>query len=181
MKPHAFGSFEQPLKKLSQARAIKLFGGLFMSASFMLKLITSPRYHLCNDALHARALAKQTKDDWNRGTYVGRAVATAWSLLEMCFRDALEDEKIGYRFKEDVNKAIANKGLSPIEWESGIWQKVLDLKKVRIRYTHINIPQNELLLDAKIADDAITVAREGAKAIYRHENSEAALYNNVFP
>jgi hypothetical protein len=90
-------------------------------SSIGLKLITTPSYHLWNDALHARALAHQTEDDWNRGAYVRWTVTTAWAVLELCCRDALEDDSIGRNFKDNVNRVIEEKGYEKIEWGSGIW------------------------------------------------------------
>jgi hypothetical protein len=141
-----------------------------MASSFTLKLITTSRYHLWNDALHARALAHQTNDNWNRGTYVRWAVTTAWAVLEMCCREALEEEKIGYRFKEDLNEAISKKGLKEIDWGSGIWQKVLELKETRRKYTHVNISQDELWPEEEIADKAISIVRDASKNIYQLSN-----------
>jgi hypothetical protein len=36
----------------------------------MLKLIENNHYHIWTDALHARALAHEASNRWDRGTYV---------------------------------------------------------------------------------------------------------------
>jgi len=47
------------------------------------KLITSKPYHLWTDVLHARSLAKQSYDEWDRGAYVRWTVNTAWKLFKV--------------------------------------------------------------------------------------------------
>ncbi len=138
-----------------------------MSSSFKLKLITSSEYHLWNDALHARALAKETEDKWNRGTYVRWTVTTVWTVLEMCCREALNNNDIGHRFKDDIKDTIKEKGLSPIDWGTGIWQKVLELKDRRKKYTHIVLSQDKLWPGVEVADEAIKIARQASKEIYQ--------------
>ena len=69
------------------------------------KIVEGPHYHLWTDALHARALAKQANNRWDRGTYVRWTVTTAWTVLEMACEDALETPGIGRRFKENRDAA----------------------------------------------------------------------------
>jgi hypothetical protein len=153
-----------------------------MVSFFKLKLITSEKYHLWNDALHARQLARETMDDWNKGTYVRWTVTTSWTVLEMCCREALDEPKIGYRFKEDMDGAITKKGLNSIDWGSGKWQNVIDLREVRKKYTHVNIPQKELWPDLEIADDAIKVVREAVIDIFQIANMPVPkwIYDDEF-
>ncbi len=143
-----------------------------MPAYFNVKLITSEQSHLWNDALHARALARQTLDDWYRGTYVRWTVTTAWTVLEICCRDALGNNRIGNRFKDDVNAAIAQNGFSPIAWGGGVWQTVLELQPLRTKYTHMLVQQDELWPDTEVADRAIVVVRNAVKDIYRIANKQ---------
>lgn len=138
-----------------------------MSSFFSLTLITSTKSHLWMDALHARALAHQTHDDWNRGTYVRWAITTAWTVIELCCRDALTTEKIGRRFKEDVNRAIDDNGYERIDWSCGIWQRVLELQGKRTDFVHLLIDQDKLWPDTSEADYAVNTARESIKDIYR--------------
>jgi hypothetical protein len=141
-----------------------------MASFFNLKLITSAKYHLWNDALHARKLARETMDKWNKGTYVRWTVTTSCTVLEICCQEVLEEPKIGYHFKDDMNKAILNKGLISIDWGSGKWQKVIALREVRRKYIHVNLPQNELWPDLEVADNAIEVVREAVIDIFQIAN-----------
>jgi len=111
----------------------------------------------------------KTTDDWNRGTYIRWAVTTAWSVLEICCIDALSlgGVRIGDRFKEKMKTELSNKGLSAIDWGSGVWQEVLELKKLRDEFTHISIPQEKLWPEIEIANGAIETIRNAVKEIYR--------------
>lgn len=69
------------------------------------KLVTSTHYHLWTDALHARALAAQSRNTWDRGAYVRWAVNTAWTVFETACEDALSTSGLGNRFKEKLDQA----------------------------------------------------------------------------
>lgn len=132
------------------------------------KLVTTPHYHLWTDALHARALAHQARNDWDRGTYVRWAVNTAWTAFEAACEDALGASGLGNRFKENVNAAVAKLSLPPLSWGSGIWQQVLKIYALRKDYVHVAIPQIRLFALVSEADEAIHVLRDAVKAIYTH-------------
>lgn len=132
------------------------------------KIVESPHYHIWTDALHARSLSHQAANRWDRATYVRWSITTAWTVFEMACEDALEEAGIGHRFKERVDKAIDKKGLSPLEWGSGIWQEVLDVHKARREFVHVNISQQALFAETEDADKAIDVLRQGIKSIYEH-------------
>ena len=83
-----------------------------------MKLIEDNHYHLWTDALHARQLAHQTNNKWDRGTYVRWTIITAWTVLEIACQDALEEKNISYRFKQNLDKAIAAKSLPKLNWEN---------------------------------------------------------------
>jgi hypothetical protein len=137
-----------------------------MSSHFEIKLVTTPEYHLWTDALHARKLAEDTKDEWNQGTYVRFAVIFAWIALEQSCKDALDDDNIGFSYYRDMNSAINSKQLTPIDWQNGIWKDVEDLKNLKNQYTHSNSNQNDLWADINKAEKAIKVAREAIKDVY---------------
>lgn len=138
-----------------------------MSSSFNLKLITTTEYHLWDDALHARTLAKnESEGSWQQGTYVRFTVIFAWIVLEQCCKDALDDPNIGYSYYRDMNNALRNKQLPLIDWNNGIWKDVSELKDLKNQYTHNNFDQNELWATLDKADKAIEVAREAIKDIY---------------
>ena len=92
------------------------------------KIIDSPHYHIWTDALHARALAHQAKNKWDRGTYVRWVVTTAWTALEIACQDALNQPSISYSFKKNLDEAIAQQNFKKIVWGSGIWQRVTALR-----------------------------------------------------
>lgn len=137
-----------------------------MASYFELKLITKPESHLWNDSCLARMLAMQTTDEWHRGTYVRWAVTSSWSVIELCCRDALNERNIGYKFKEDINKAIQNYGCTEINWDEGLWKQVEILKKRRNRYVHITINQDKLWPDISIANDVLDITKEAVIDIY---------------
>lgn len=86
----------------------------------------------------------------------------------MVFRQALNDESIGHRFKEDVNNAVSNLGLSEVDWGKGIWQKILQLKEVRKKYIHTNPNRDKLFLDCSLSDYYVYGIQQGIIAIYEH-------------
>jgi len=130
------------------------------------KVVESPHHHLWSDALHGRALAHQALNDWDRGTYVRWTVMTAWTALEMACGDALGVNDLGMRFKDNLNKAILDSRLSPIDWSSGIWQRVKKLQSTRKNYVHINATENDLFPSVSTADEAIAVVRAAIVDIY---------------
>jgi hypothetical protein len=95
------------------------------------KLITTSHDHLWTDALHARELARQARNDWDRGAYVRWAVNTAWTAFESACGDALGATGLGNRFKEKMNGAISNLSLPALDWSQGLWQKVLKIYELR--------------------------------------------------
>lgn len=124
------------------------------------------RYHLWTDALHGRALAKQAKNRWDRGTYVRWTLMTAWTVLEMACEDALETSGIGRRFKQNLDKACADKAVPPIDWGRGIWQQVTLIQQARKDYVHKNANQNTLFPDFGDADRVISTIREAVNDIF---------------
>jgi hypothetical protein len=130
------------------------------------KVVTSPHYHIWTDALHARALAHQAQNKWDRGTYVRWAITTSWTVLEMACEDALQKKGIGRSFKVNLDKAVAEFSLDEIDWGSGTWQQITELHKMRTSLVHINPSQAALFLEMVDADNAITSIREAIKDIY---------------
>lgn len=116
--------------------------------------------------MHARELAKSTKDSWNQGTYVRWTILSAWTVLEQCCKDALNYKRIGNPFQHSLNKAISKRCLTALNWKSGTWKMVKDLKFIRNYYTHENADQKELWPDLIKADEAIDIIREAVKDIY---------------
>jgi hypothetical protein len=137
------------------------------------KLVTTIHYHLWTDALHARALATQARNDWDRGAYVRWAVNTAWTVFETVCADALGAKRLGNRFREQLDAAISASLLPPLDWSKGLWQRVLNVYRLRKDYVHVALPQNRLFADVTEANDAINIMREAIKAIYQHAGKTA--------
>lgn len=137
-----------------------------MGSYSTLKLVSTPHYHLWTDALHARELARTANNDWDRGTYVRWAVISAWTAFEITCEHYLGANGLGNRFKENLNKAIDKKKLSPIEWGSGIWQKVYATYQSRKNFVHISSSQADLFPGIELADRAINDLRNGIKAVF---------------
>ncbi|HEY0657480.1 MAG TPA: hypothetical protein VGD05_03355, partial [Pyrinomonadaceae bacterium] len=85
----------------------------------------SNHYHLWTDVLHARELAHQADNKWDSAAYVRWTVIIGWIALEIACQDALDEPKISYSFKNNLDNEIYKKGLKKINWGQGIWHKVL--------------------------------------------------------
>jgi hypothetical protein len=142
----------------------------------MLKLIENNHYHIWTDALHARALSVETSNRWDRGTYVRWTVMTSWIALEIACQDALDDPKISYSFKKNLNKAIEDKSLSKLDWSKGIWQQVLALQELRKNCVHRFSQESDLFPETSNADEAIITARKAITAIYKHVGKDVPLW-----
>jgi len=132
------------------------------------KIVITPHYHLWTDALHARALAHQARNAWDRGSYVRWTVNTAWTAFETACKDSLGATGLGNRFKETLNDAISGLSLPPLDWGKGLWQDVLKIYQLRKDYVHVALPQSRLFADVSEADDTISTLRDAIKAIYLH-------------
>ena len=87
-------------------------------------IVDSTQCHLWTDALHARQLAREALNKWDRGTYVRMCVTTSWTALEVACQDALSCTDISYRFKENLDRAIAAASLPSLDWSTGTWDVV---------------------------------------------------------
>jgi hypothetical protein len=142
----------------------------------MTTLAESNHYHLWADALHARALALESPNQWDRGTYVRWALMTAWAALEIACQDALEDESIAHRFKRNLNAAITRKHLPPLEWNKGVWQRVAAVQRQRSNSVQRFKAESSLFPDASVADNAIKAIRDAITAIYGHVGKPAPYW-----
>jgi hypothetical protein len=140
------------------------------------KIVDSVHYHIWTDALHARELARQTKNDWDRGTYVRWVITSAWTALEMVCGDALGSEGIGRRFKSNLDAAIAKNKLSSLNWESGIWQRVLGIHHARKDFVHVNASQSSLFPPVEMADNAINDIRAAIEDLFGKMGKPAPLW-----
>jgi hypothetical protein len=135
------------------------------------KIVESPHYHLWTDALHARSLARQANNKWDRGAYVRWAVTTSWTVLEIACQDALAEPKISYSFRKRLDEALKKQGFPNLDWGSGLWQRVEKLLETRKGYVHRFISETDLFLETTVADHAIDTVRAAVEAIYRHVGS----------
>lgn len=146
----------------------------------MIKLVDSTQYHLWTDALHGRALARQAKNDWDRGTYVRWTIQSAWTAFEMVCGDVLQVKGLGMRFKERFEEGLTNNNIANVDWGSGLWQRTLQVYGVRKEFTHVQptISQNRLLAPVAEAENAISVLRDAIKEICRLANQTTPVWVN---
>lgn len=136
--------------------------------------VDSPHCHIWTDALHGRRLAREAKDDWNRGTYVRWTVASAWTAFEATCEHLTGVSGLGMRFKEHLDEALINKGLAKPDWGAGLWQRVLRVDDMRKRYIHPAVPQEALFPPASEADEAIMTLRAAIRDMYARCRAGAA-------
>lgn len=135
------------------------------------KIVENPHYHLWTDALHARSLARQAHNQWDRGAYVRWAVTTSWTVLEIACQDALNEPNISYSFQKNLDEALKRKGLPKLDWGAGLWQQVKDLLETRKGYVHRFPSEADFFPHAEVADKAIDIVRTAVEAIYQHVGS----------
>lgn len=133
-------------------------------------MIVHKYYHLWNDALHVRELAREHNEDWKKRVYVRGCVNTAWTVLEVCCKDALNVNSLSHNFKESIKTSLSTQQLSPLNWGSGTWQKVLVLKDYNVKSSNFELGQSKIWDDLLVAEDAIKVARQAIKEIYANCN-----------
>jgi len=132
------------------------------------KIVENAHYHLWTDALHARALARQAHNKWDRGTYIRWTITTAWTVLEIACQDALEDDSISYSFHRNLDSAIQRNSFTPLDWGSGLWQKVTEIQETRKGYVHRFLKESDFFPSAEVADNAVDVIRNAVLSIYEH-------------
>jgi hypothetical protein len=137
-------------------------------SEFYPKLIESNHYHLWTDVLHARKLAHQTSNKWDRGAYVRWVVMISWTVLEIACQEALNDSSISYSFKKNLDKALSNQNLKPLDWGQGIWQQVTQLQEIRKNCVHRFATETDLFPDTTVVDQAIETVRTAVKDIFSH-------------
>lgn len=142
-------------------------------------IVDSTKCHLWTDALHARQLAREAPNKWDRGTYVRMCVTTCWTAIEVACQEALSCVDIGYRFKENLDRAIASASLSPIDWSTGIWQRVRILQELRKSYIHKFANLSDMFPSASVAEDAIETARKAIEEIFVYVGQPAPAWTGL--
>ena len=103
---------------------------------------------------------------------------TAWIALEIACQDALEEPRISYSFKDNLNNAIEEKSFPKLDWSKGIWQQVLKVQQDRKNSVHRFSKETHLFPDASIADDTIAITRQAIIEIYKHVGKSVPLWIN---
>jgi len=142
-------------------------------------IVDSTQCHLWTDALHARQLAREALNKWDRGTYVRMCVTTSWTAIEVACQEALFSVDIGHRFKENLDRAIASASLRPIDWSTGIWQKVRVLQELRKSYIHRFASLGDMFPPASVAEDAVETARKAIERIFAHVSRPAPEWTGL--
>jgi len=133
-------------------------------------------YHLWTDALHARSLAKETHNPWDRGAYVRWAIIAAWTAFETASGEVLGVDRFASSFKESVDTAILDLRLPRIVWGSGIWQRVREVLQQRNDYTHHRLPHERLFPGVQEAEDAIRYLREALSDLHVRAGKNAPAW-----
>ena len=154
-------------------------GGWFQKLRPMLTIVDSTQCHLWTDALHARQLAREALNKWDRGTYVRMCVTTGWTALEVACQEAMSCPDIGYRFKDNLDRAIAAASLAPIDWSSGVWQRVRQLQELRKLYVHRFASLNDMFPLVAVAEEAIETVRGAIVSIYEHVGRETPIWTGL--
>jgi hypothetical protein len=94
------------------------------------------------------------------------AVTTSWIALETSCQEALGSAEIGYRIKENLDRAIARAFLPPLDWSRGTWQKVRVLQERRKTYVHRFLSLQDMFPEAIVAEEAIDTVRFAVGDIY---------------
>lgn len=116
---------------------------------------------------------------WDRGTYVRMCVTTSWTALEVACQDALACDNIGYRFKDNLDHALAAAELPVIDWSKGIWQKVRLLQELRKSYVHRFASLDEMFPLAEVAEEAIETVRKAIEDIFTQVGREAPTWASL--
>lgn len=136
-----------------------------------------PHYHLWTDALHARHLARNASNDWDRGTYVRWTVTTSWLVFETTCHEVLGSlgtAKASFWVRFD--QQLAALGFPKVDRGSGLWQRVAALYKSRKDYSHPGVDQDRLFAPLQEAENAITTIREGVKELHAIASKSAPAW-----
>ena len=129
--------------------------------------VDTPHYHLWTDALHARQLARETQNEWDRGSYVRWTIQAAWTAFESTCEAVLGSPGLGMRFRERFDEALATYRTDlAVDWGQGTWQRVLEIYQLRKDYTHPLVPQRRLFATLTEADKAIATVRDAVKELH---------------
>jgi hypothetical protein len=106
-------------------------------------------------------------------------VTTSWTALEVACQDALSSADIGHRFKDNLDRAISTAALPPLDWSTGIWQRVRLLQEKRKSYVHRFASLSEMFPLAAVAEEAIETVREAIEHLYSHIGRVAPSWTSL--
>lgn len=142
-------------------------------------LAHKPRYQLWTDAICLRVMANQAPNNYLRSMCVRNAVLAASTTLEMACCEALGVSQLPDRtFKEGLKKALAALGKPAIDFGSGLWQRVLQIRESRNDYTHVGAAVINLFPAVRVAEEAIGVMREAIHDIYARMDKTSPVWVN---
>ena len=126
-----------------------------------------PRFQLWTDALCFREMAKQAANNYLSSMSVRNAVLSAWTTLEMACCDAFGLVQLpDVRFKEGLKIALANAAKAPIDFGSGLWQRVLSVQDLRNIYSHAGLKLGDHFPPLTVAENAIVTIRAAVNDMY---------------
>jgi hypothetical protein len=119
-------------------------------------------------------MATEAPNNYLRSMCVRNAVISACTALEMSCCDALAIPEIN-RFKEDLNAALRQTGKTAIDFGSGLWQHVLQIRDSRHEYAHSGVSISDRFPSVSVAEDAIAKIREAIRDIYTKLGKQTRL------
>lgn len=147
-------------------------------ASMTFRSVETPHYHIWTDALHGRRLAREARNEWDRGTYVRWTIASAWTAFESTCEYLTGASGLGMRFKDRLNEALDAMGFPRPDWGSGLWQDVLAIYSLRKEYVHPAVPQERLFAQVGEAENSISTLRLAIKDMYARTGNPAETWPN---
>jgi hypothetical protein len=84
----------------------------------------------------------------------------AWTAFETTLADLLKAPRLGSRFRDNLDAAVAGAALEPLDWSRGVWQRVAQLNDRRVAYVHRTAQATDLFTEVADADVAFGTIRE---------------------
>jgi hypothetical protein len=112
-------------------------------------------------------MAKEAPNNYLGSMCVRNAVLSAWTTLEMACCDALGIQKLQSDFRRSLDAEFAGKGLTPLDFGSGLWQKINTLiKGYRTTFAHAGVDIKDRFPPVLVAVEAVETIRQAIHDIY---------------
>ena len=98
--------------------------------------------------------------------------------LEIGCCDALAIPEIN-RFKEDVNAGFRQAGKTAIDFGSGLWQRILEIRDSRHEYAHSGVSVSDRFPSVSVAENAIAKIREAIRDICTRAGKQIPAWANL--